>query len=58
MDDGSQNALVHCTKELPTMQLLYVDESDDDPFRDEESGADDDDDDIESEIDECDNEDS
>lgn len=24
MDDGSQNALVHCTKELPIMQLLYV----------------------------------
>ena len=36
------------------MQLPYVDESDDDPFRDEES---DDDKDAESESDECEDED-
>ena len=39
--DGSENALIRCAKELPTMQLPYVDESDDDPFRDEAESEDD-----------------
>ena len=46
--DGSENALIHCAKELPTMQLPYVDESDDDPFRDEGESEDD-----RSQSDEC-----
>lgn len=32
--DGSENTRIHCAKELPNMQLPYVDKSDDDPFRD------------------------
>ena len=30
--DGSQNDLIRCAKELPDLQLPYVDESEDDPF--------------------------
>ena len=52
--DGSENKLIHCAKEFPTLQLSYMDESDDDPFRDQES---DDDKDTESESDECEDED-
>ena len=44
--DGSENTLIRFARELPTMQLPYVNESDDNPFRDEES-----DDDAESESD-------
>ena len=44
--NGSEKSFIHCARELPTMQLPHVNETDDDPFRDEES-----DDDAESESD-------
>ena len=31
--DGSENSMIHCAKELPNIQLLYVDESIDDIFQ-------------------------
>ncbi len=30
--DGSENHFVHCSKELPDLQVPYVDEYTDDPF--------------------------
>lgn len=33
--DGSENDFIRCAKELPTLQVPYIDESNDDPFQDE-----------------------
>jgi hypothetical protein len=30
--DGSENEFVHCAKELPDLQLPFIDESNHDPF--------------------------
>ena len=35
--DGTQNSFIHCAKELPDMQLPYLDESTDDPFQTSDS---------------------
>lgn len=45
--DGSQNEVIRCARELPNLQLPYLDESDDDPFK-----SDDEADDSEVELDE------
>ena len=40
--DGSENQFIHCAKELPDMQLPYVDESRDDLFQSSDDDASDD----------------
>lgn len=40
--DGSENSLIRCAKELPKLQLPYVDEANDDLFHsDDDSDSDD-----------------
>ena len=38
--DGSENSLIHCTKELPNLQVPYVNEAEEDPFQAENSETD------------------
>ena len=42
--DGTQNTLIRCTRELPSLQLSYTDGSED-PFGDEQDEEDDEEDD-------------
>ncbi len=35
--DGSENSFINCAKELPTLQVPYIDESNDDPFQESDS---------------------
>ena len=49
--DGSQNTLIRCARELPSLQLPYTDGSED-PFGDEQDKEDDEEEDDDEEIDE------
>ena len=31
--DGSENFFIHCAKQLPNLELPYINESDEDPFQ-------------------------
>ena len=33
--EGSENGFIRCAKELPTLQVPYIDDSNDGPFQDE-----------------------